>query len=602
MKIIHSKIFLATFFFIHSIKAITLQFESTDISPTVKNISVLFNLQSGEALLKDFLSFSSNNPEIFLSAWQSTMQPTSFYDKSFHDYKIGWTDSVTISLTAQKDPDSSIENGAIILHYLLNTDKSPQEKIIRISFPQATVQPLSSEKTESVTDQTQSIQHSRLKTGFTNNLYTIVSNFFNRTFQKISSKISSWKNKVSDVVNKQESLSLRLLFSFLLGILMSLTPCIYPMIPITIGILQASTKSPTLQRNFLLALSYTLGIAITFAFLGLLAACGSAQFGQLMGNPIFVIIICFFLAYLALSLFGFYEMYIPRFLQPKSQNVTGSYISAFIFGAFSGTFASPCLSPGLALLLSVCATIGYKIQSFLLLFMFGCGLGLPLLIIGTFSNSMNMLPSAGAWMVEVKKVFGFMLFGMCFYYASAIVPHAWLLTIAALFLLLSGLYYFSNIEAYDSRAMKQFKNFIGFVLILASMITFFNAYKASSEKAETIQNWLTNYEEARQQAARDNKKILLDFGASWCSSCNAIDKHILNNSTVKKILEKCICVKVDCTKPNNEPCATLQKKFNIIGVPAIVLINADETIVKRWGSELLDQNIQEFIDTMSKLM
>ena len=109
------------------------------------------------------------------------------------------------------------------------------------------------------------------------------------------------------------------------------------------------------------------------------------------------------MAYLALSMFGFYDMYVPNILQTKNNvNHKGSLFSAFVFGAISGSIASPCLSPGLALLLTIVATLGNNLLGFLLLFSFGIGLSIPLLIIGTFSSSINILPQAGMWMIEVK--------------------------------------------------------------------------------------------------------------------------------------------------------------------------------------------------------
>ena len=123
------------------------------------------------------------------------------------------------------------------------------------------------------------------------------------------------------------------------------------MIPITIGILQASgSKSPF--RNFLLALCYTLGISTTFALLGFVAALGSCIFGELQGSPFIVIPLSLLFLYLGLSMFDVVELYIPSFLKPKTSVKGGSFLSAYLFGAVSGSMASPCLSPGLILILN----------------------------------------------------------------------------------------------------------------------------------------------------------------------------------------------------------------------------------------------------------
>ena len=234
----------------------------------------------------------------------------------------------------------------------------------------------------------------------------------------IWAKVTSLSKYLQKALRTSESHIFRLFLVFFLGLLMSLTPCIYPMIPITAGILQAQGSS-SIGRSFLLAFIYTLGTSTTFATFGLVAALTGHLFGQLLVNPIFMLIIISILVYLGLSMFGLYDMYVPKFMeQTNYHQKKGSLFSVFIFGAISGSIASPCLSPGLALLLSIVATLGNNVLGFLMLFIFGLGLSMPLLIVGTFSNSINMIPQNGPWMVEIKKLFGFMLLAMCVYLLS----------------------------------------------------------------------------------------------------------------------------------------------------------------------------------------
>jgi len=415
--------------------------------------------------------------------------------------------------------------------------------------------------------------------------------------------VSSLKQNLSTLVEKSQQPFVRLLVCFLLGILMSLTPCIYPMIPITVGALQASRKT-TLLANFTLALSYILGMAFTFAFLGLLAASGSAQFGLLLGNPIFVIILVSFLLYLALSMLGLYDMYVPRFLQPRDHSVRGgSYSSAFIFGIISGTVASPCLSPGLLLLLSIVATLGNKLWGFLLLYAFGLGLGFPLLLIGTFSNSLNLLPRAGAWMIEVKRLFGFMLIGMCFYYLNNIWPHTIVLLMMAASLVGIGIFYVFIIGKHDSRAIKTFKYCIAILCLCTAVGMLLQAYKETFITLEKKPSaWLSDYDMGTRTALEKNKLLMIDFGAAWCSSCTAIEKRFFENAHVLHVLSRFVLVHIDCTNPQAESCASVQSKFNIIGFPTIILVDPQNgTIVKKWGAELLDTSIEQFIQEIEDL-
>ena len=212
-----------------------------------------------------------------------------------------------------------------------------------------------------------------------------------------------------------------LIIAFLIGIAASLTPCIYPMIPITMGILQ-SQASKSVWRNFILSTSYVAGIATVYAVLGYLAATTSLILGQWLANPWFIFFLILLFLYLAFSMFGFYEIYIPRFMT-KGSNIksNGSVLYTFLFGAISGTATSPCLTPALAILLGYVAKRGNPLIGFATLFTFSFGMGLLLIIIGTFSNSITTLPRAGAWMNEIKKFFGFLLIGVSVYFTQSFV-------------------------------------------------------------------------------------------------------------------------------------------------------------------------------------
>jgi thiol:disulfide interchange protein DsbD len=212
-----------------------------------------------------------------------------------------------------------------------------------------------------------------------------------------------------------------ILLALIIGIAASFTPCIYPMIPITIGILQ-SQASKSVGRNFMLSVSYVSGMASVYAVLGYFAATTTMILGQWLANPWFIGILVLLFMYLAFSMFGFYEIYMPRFLtRGSSVKIKGSVLYSFVFGAISGTAASPCLTPALALLLGYVAKRGNPLIGMVTLFTFAFGMGLLLIVVGTFSNTITNLPRAGAWMNEIKKVFGFMLVGVSIYFLQPII-------------------------------------------------------------------------------------------------------------------------------------------------------------------------------------
>lgn len=412
-------------------------------------------------------------------------------------------------------------------------------------------------------------------------------------------KDNSWLSSFLTIATQSDSLVTRLSIVLLIGILMSLTPCIYPMIPITAGILQAQ-GSTSLLMNFLLALSYTVGIATTFATLGLMAAFAGQAMGSLMTNPFFILPLVALLIYLALSMIGLYDMYTPSFLRPRQQAVSGgSFISAFIFGLISGIVASPCLSPGLICLLCIVTTLQSKFLGFLMLFVFGIGLSIPLLIIGTFSGSLNVLPRAGMWMVEIKKLFGYVMLGMCLYFLNYIVPPFWMALLIISFLIIVALIFFRYATQIHSRLWRLL--YITFALAcLGGIVLFvFNAYQQYTYAAHNPSYaWHTDYQQAKEEARTQNKKLFVDIGAPFCSICKAIDATLFSNTLVQEALDTAaICVKIDGSDTKNQELLT---QYHVLGFPTVLLLNPDDgTVIKKWGPELYGMEPQNFINELA---
>lgn len=367
------------------------------------------------------------------------------------------------------------------------------------------------------------------------------------TIWKFFHKLSNW---IQDRLRSENiSQTARLVSVFLLGLLMSLTPCIYPVIPLTVGALQTQ-KSRSLGFSFLLSLAYAIGLSLTFAAMGFAAAISGQLFGSFASHPIFVLLVIAQLLYMSGSMFGWYEIYIPRFLQTNKKNPqAGSLLSAFSFGVISGTVASPCLSPGLALLLTIVATLANKFLGFILLFTFGLGLSTPLVLIGTFSNAMNLLPRAGMWMVTVKKLFGWLLIGMSLYFLNNLVPFAPYLTK----LIIPGQHDLPELPTQ------------------------------------------TDYETARKYALDNQKKLLIDIGADWCSLCKKLDRRLFHNAQLIDVLsENFVILKVNATDPQSEPYVSLNQKYNIIGVPTILILEPNtENLLQRYNSNLLERTDAE---------
>ena len=414
-------------------------------------------------------------------------------------------------------------------------------------------------------------------------------------------KFAQW---VQNLLKTSKSIWLQLIAVFFLGILMSLTPCIYPMIPITAGILQ-SYGSRSFVHNFIVSFLYSLGVATTFATFGLIAAFTGHLFGNLLTNPIFIIFVVLFMAYMALSMFGAFEMYIPKFMQKNSQIKFKSVFSAFLSGVISGSVASPCLTPGLAFLLTLVATMANKFLGFILLFTAGIGLSIPLLIIGTFSSSLNVLPKAGIWMIEIKKIFGLILFGMCFYFLGNIISPSYLLILISIFCLLIGIYYFySNFSKKSGKAnykIRIFNNLFGTLFFISSILLGIKTFQELTIQKEEIATndslWHTNLETALNEAKLLKQNILVDLGGEFCSICKVIDKRIFADKDVQEALRNFVALKIDASKQPDEY-NFFKENFQVMGVPAILLLTADLKLIKRWGSDLYNKNPKAFIDEL----
>lgn len=546
-------------------------------NPTNLLITLAIATPPHDALYADYFSFSTDHPAVKIVAWHPSSEPVNKYDVAFKATKRMFKKPFTITLEAQNN-DPSIAHFNLHVGYYQQSKKQHSYTIVPI-----TLRSIPLENTESEFKEESFESHS------------------SQTIASPKAHEQSLSISLSTLLQTTESLWVRLILSLLLGFLLSLTPCIYPMIPITMGILQAQ-GSRSMWRNFMLSLAYTMGIAFTFALLGIMAAFTGKLFGSIMNNPFVIICIVALLAYLAGSMLGLYEMYIPRFLQPQHKARGGSLLTAFMFGAASGTVASPCLSPGLLLLLTLVTSIGSVMIGFLLLFTFGFGLGIPLLIIGTFSGSLNMLPKAGIWMVDIKQFFGFIMLATCFYFLNILIPSFLLYWAIALFTISVGIFYIKKAQHAKGTSARM-KNSIGILLVAASVYAFFHAYKVTDihfNQPDHCNIWIYDFEKGLQIAQKTNKLLVLDIGASYCSICKAIDKKLFAQHDVIAALQNFVTVKINDLE-KNEVTKAVQKQFHILGAPTIIVWDSiHNQEIQRWGAELYDYSTKEFIEALEQ--
>ena len=256
-------------------------------------------------------------------------------------------------------------------------------------------------------------------------------------------EVSTDDKDIGKVIN-EKGYVIAFVLVFFWGVLLSFTPCVFPMIPITISVIGAKGIGNPL-KGFVLSLFYVLGIAITYAILGLVAASTGSAFGAAMQKPIvlWAVVIIFFV--MSLSMFGLFELQLPTAFTSKigdlgSKN-KGGIIGAFLFGIVAGAIAGPCITPVIFGLLTFVAQSGNLLLGFFLFFTLALGMGMLFIFIGTFPGLLASLPKSGKWMDEVKKLMGLILLGAAIYYLKLLVSLKILLLISSIILISLGIFF-----------------------------------------------------------------------------------------------------------------------------------------------------------------
>jgi thioredoxin:protein disulfide reductase len=370
---------------------------------------------------------------------------------------------------------------------------------------------------------------------------------------------------------------------FFIGLALNLTPCVYPMISVTVSIFGGQTDT-NLFRVFLKALTYVMGIATMYSVLGVVAALSGGLFGSALQSPVVLAIIGLLLMGLALSMFGLYEIQMPYWITSKlgGQNASG-FIGVFVSGLVVGVFAAPCIGPPIIALLAFVGANGDPFFGFWSFFILSLGLGFPYLILGTFSGLLQKLPKSGVWMIWVKKVFGIVLVGVGLFYIGLAFFAKLTPWILAATLLLGGIYLgFLERSGRDRKGFQAVKMLVGVVSIIFGVLMVHNLTRPSVE-------WTPYSAEAYEMALSEGSPIVLDFYADWCIPCLELDQVTFVDEGVIEALNKFKRFKVDLTNFDSEESEILRQQFDIIGVPTIVFIGSN-------GQEVKTARIVGFLD------
>ena len=397
---------------------------------------------------------------------------------------------------------------------------------------------------------------------------------------------------------EENGMFVALLIIFVLGIGLNLTPCVYPLIPITISYFGAQVSNSK-GGKLLMALFYVLGMSVTYSVLGLVAALTGGVFGSLLQSPLVIgLLVLIFLA-LALSMFGVYEIKIPQSLANFSGKNRQGYFGTFLMGLTVGFIAAPCIGPLVLSLLVYVGQIGSPFLGFIMFFVLSLGLGLPYVFLAMFSSSITKLPRSGEWMEGVKIIFGLMMIGLALYTAQPLMSVELYELIFPIFLVLSGAYLILiDRKAINAPTYTRIKYFIAIaVIVWGSMNLHFGEQTPVGTGKYEWQMLQTQTLIDGSIAQAKDKPTVIDFYADWCAQCKELDKYTYVDPKVIELSKKFNNIKVDLTKGDKE----IEGKFKIQGLPVVAFIDKN-------GKEMVDLRItgflkaDEFVKVMEKAL
>jgi thiol:disulfide interchange protein DsbD len=364
---------------------------------------------------------------------------------------------------------------------------------------------------------------------------------------------------------------------FVGGLLTALTPCVYPLIPITVSIFGAN-KAQSRGRAVALTLAYNLGIAAMFTSLGMGAAMTGKAFGRLLGDPYVVSGLAALFLVFAASMFGAFDFQLPSSVQQKLGGLgKAGYAGAFLMGLVAGLVAAPCTGPVLSgVLLHVAATQDIAVGA-LLLFTYALGLGLPFFLIGALSLR---LPKSGPWMEAVKSVFGIALAALALTYLRDAFPslrQAMSLRAVAYGALVAAALAFAGIvfgavhRSFHSRPAEGLLKGLGVALVVLGIALRPEAPMASPSASKLA--WLADEGQAVAQAASLKRPVLIDFSAEWCAACKELDKYVFSDDRFEREASRFVLVRVDGTRDSPE-LQRLYARYRVAGLPTVVFVDA----------------------------
>ncbi len=378
---------------------------------------------------------------------------------------------------------------------------------------------------------------------------------------------------------------------FAAGLLLALTPCVFPMIPVLSGIIVGQSH-PTRMGSFLLSLAYVLGMAITYSAAGVAAALSGTLISNTLQNPLALSVASALFVALALSMFGLYELQLPSGLQSRFSELSnrfrgGHLLGTFMMGALSALIVGPCVAPPLAAALAWIAQTGNMFLGGSALFFLALGMGAPLLLIGLTSGS--LLPRAGEWMNGIKQFFGVLMLGVAIWLIAPLLNAQVQMLLWSALLILPSVFWHA-LDALPAQAggwRKLSKGIavmlltVGLALLLGALaggrdvlqpLSVFHTVAQAEEMPLTFQTVHSLKELDARLAQAQGQPVVLDFYADWCVSCKEMDATTLRDPQIRQQLRQTVLLRADITANTSDDDA-MRARYDVFGPPVMVFFN-----------------------------
>lgn len=410
---------------------------------------------------------------------------------------------------------------------------------------------------------------------------------------------SSEQHQLADML-KSDNVWLTLAAFFVGGLLLSFTPCVFPMYPILTGIIVGQGDKLSTKKAFTLSFFYVQGMAVTYTILGIVVAIAGAQFQAMFQHPAVLIALSVLFIFLALSMFGVFNLALPSSWQNKLNQVSssqkgGSYVGVLVMGAISGLVASPCTTAPLTGALLYISQSGDILLGASALYALSLGMGLPLLILG--SSGGKLLPKAGNWMNVIKNIFGLLLLAVPIFLLERFLP-VLVIDVMWIVLVLATAGYFYTVNQDSAKTFG-----FGLRSIIIFLIFFLGANKAYqlvyptaqisvSQQAqqhgfEHVKN-LTEMNQAIAKANAEGKTVMVDLYADWCVACKEFEEYTFFEANVQSALADSVLLQIDLTDTGSTDSVELMSHFEIFGLPSILFFDKS-------GNELTQRRVTGFM-------